>query len=182
LNEAGRAPSDPLRDPLRDPAERLDRSRARAWVLQVHYRWESERSKDSATQPRTHAPAQSAKGSFEQALRNIVATRRVSPRRLPYVRKVVAVLDARLADIDAALREALDNWRLERLSAIDRAVLRIGAAEMLYVDEVPPKVAIQEAIRLAESYGGDESPRFVNGVLDALYKRRAQRPEGGPTP
>jgi N utilization substance protein B len=95
----------------------------------------------------------------------------------------VAVLDARLADIDAALRDALDNWRLERLSAIDRAVLRIGAAEILYVDEVPPKVAIQEAIRLAESYGGDESPRFVNGVLDALYKRYdAKQLEGGPTP
>jgi N utilization substance protein B len=122
--------TDPVQRPsdsLRDRGERLDRSRARAWVLQVHYRWESELSRDTPKQ----APA---KGSFEQALRNIIATRRVSPRRLPYVRRVVAVLDARLADIDAALRAALDNWRLERLSAIDRAVLRIGAAEMLYVN------------------------------------------------
>ena len=160
---------DPVRGPLDRPpdrSERLDRSRARAWILQVHYRWESERSKES----------------FEQSLRNIIATRRVSPRRLPYVRRVVAVLDAQLADIDAALRDALDNWRLDRLSAIDRAVLRIGAAEMLYVDDVPPKVAIQEAIRLAESYGGDESPRFVNGVLDALYKRYDTKLEGGVTP
>ncbi len=67
----------------------------------------------------------------------------------------------------------MDNWRLERLSAIDRAVLRIGAVELMWMDDVPPKVAIQEAIRLAEAYGGDESPRFVNGVLDALYKRLA---------
>jgi N utilization substance protein B len=144
-----------LTEQLRDPAERIDRSRARAWILQVHYRWESE----------------GGKKSFQEALRNIIATRRISPKRLPYVRQVVAVLDERVGAIDARLREALDNWRLERLSAIDRAVLRIGAAEMLYVDEVPPKVAIQEAIRLAEAYGGDESPRFVNGVLDALYKR-----------
>ena len=171
MTEPVRGPLDPLPDPLRDRppdrladrAERLDRSRARAWVLQVHYRWESEASRESAKQPSPR--------SFEQSLRNVLATRRVSPRRLPYVRRVVGVLDARLAEIDAMLREALDNWRLERLSAIDRAVLRIGAAEMLFVDEVPPKVAIQEAIRLAESYGGDESPRFVNGVLDALYKR-----------
>jgi N utilization substance protein B len=106
----------------------------------------------------------------------------VSPRRLPYVRRVIGVLDTHLADIDAALRQALDNWRLERLSAIDRAVLRIGAAELLFVDEVPPKVAIQEAIRLAESYGGDESPRFVNGVLDALYKREGTELEGRATP
>ena len=46
---------------------------------------------------------------------------------------------------------------------------------MLYQDEIPPKVAIQEAIHLAEAYGGDESPRFVNGVLDALYKERARQ-------
>jgi N utilization substance protein B len=52
-------------------------------------------------------------------------------------------------------------------------VLRIGASELLLDDDVPPKVAIQEAIRLAEAYGGNESPRFVNGVLDALYKRRS---------
>ena len=141
------------------PAERIDRSRARAWLLQVHYRWESE----------------GGKGTFQNALRNIVATRRMSPKRLPYVRTVVAVLDERLGAIDAKLREALDNWRLERLSAMDRAVLRIGAAEMLFVEEVPAKVAIQEAIRLAEAYGGDESPRFVNGVLDALYKRYGEQ-------
>jgi N utilization substance protein B len=145
----------PRGDHLRDRAERIDRSRARAWVLQVHYRWESE----------------GGKASFQEALRNVNATRRVSPKRLPYVRTVVAVLDERLGSIDAKLREALDNWRLERLSAIDRAVLRIGAAEILFLEEIPGKVAIQEAIRLAEAYGGDESPRFVNGVLDALYKR-----------
>ena len=54
---------------------------------------------------------------------------------------------------------------------IDRGVLRLAAAELLYAPDVPPKVAIQEGIRLAEQYGGPESPRFVNGVLDALYKR-----------
>jgi transcription termination factor NusB len=51
---------------------------------------------------------------------------------------------------------------------IDRNILRVGAAEILYIDEVPPRVSIQEAIMLAEKYGTRESPRFVNGVLDAL--------------
>jgi N utilization substance protein B len=64
----------------------------------------------------------------------------------------------------------VDNWRLERLSTLDRAVLRLAGTEMLFLDGVPPKVSIQEAIRLAEQYGGPDSPRFVNGVLDALYK------------
>lgn len=137
-----------------DPAERRDRMRARAWALQIHYRWESE--------------------GRETPLRDVLvettATRVVRPSRLPYIRRLLEVLDTHLDEIDERLDGALENWRLERLSTIDRAVLRIGAAELLYVSEVPPKVAIQEAIRLAEAYGGPDSPRFVNGVLDALYK------------
>ncbi|HSH75207.1 MAG TPA: transcription antitermination factor NusB [Longimicrobiales bacterium] len=136
-------------------AERLDRSRARAWLLQIHYRWESE----------------GCRGSLSEVLSSTLATRRISPRRVPYVRTVLGLMDEHGPEIDAVLGGALDNWRLDRLSKIDRAVLRIAATEMLFVDEVPPKVTIQEAIRLAEAYGGEESPRFVNGVLDALYKR-----------
>lgn len=143
-----------------DPGERLDRTRARAWVLQVHYRWESG----------------GVEGTLADALSDTAATRRIAPRRLPYIRRLVGLLDKHLDEIDEALAAALDNWRLTRLSTIDRAVLRIGAAELLFVEDVPPKVAIQEAIRLAEAYGGDESPRFVNGVLDALYK--SQLPNG----
>lgn len=140
-----------------DPAERIDRSRARAWLLQIHYRWESE----------------GADTTLREALAATMATRRISPRRLPYIRRVLTLLDEHLAEIDGELRSALDNWRLDRLSKVDRAVLRIAATEMFYMEEIPPKVAIQEAIHLAETYGGEESPRFVNGVLDALYKRRA---------
>lgn len=140
-------------------AERIDRSRARAWVLQVQYRWESA------------GPG----GSVLEALNETMTTRRISPRRLPYVREVLTLLDRHLAEIDEALRAALDNWRLERLSRVDRAILRQGAAELLYMETVPPKVALQEAVRLAEAYGGPDSPRFVNGVLDALYHARVER-------
>jgi len=135
-------------------AERIDRSRARAWAVQVLYRWES--------QDRT--------GSVCDALAETLATRRVSPRRLPYVRQLATVLDEHLTEVDQALQRALENWRLERLATLDRAVLRLATAELLYIEEIPPKVSIQEGIRLAEQYGGPDSPRFVNGVLDALYK------------
>lgn len=143
--------------PKLDRAARIDRSRARAWVLQIHYRWESG----------------GCEGSLRDALVDTTATRRIAPRRLPYIRELLAILDRSLPEIDRALVGALDNWSFDRLSRIDRAVLRIGAAELLERDDVPPKVAIQEAIRLAEAYGGNESPRFVNGVLDALYKSRS---------
>ena len=138
-------------------AERIDRSRARAWAIQVHYRWES----------------MGSGGSLRDSLVETAATRRISPRRLPYVRRVLSELDQHLAEVDRALQGSLENWRLERLSTLDRAVLRVAATEMLYLADVPPKVSIQEAIRLSEQYGGNDSPRFVNGVLDALYKRLA---------
>lgn len=138
-------------------AERLDRSRARAWVLQVHYRWESE----------------GRGGTLPEALERTLDTRRIARRRLPYIRRVLDLMEEHRAEVDAALGRALANWRLDRLSSMDRAILRIGATEILHVGEVPPKVAIQEAIHLAEAYGGAESPAFVNGVLDALYKTAA---------
>jgi len=135
--------------------ERIDRTRARAWALQVHYGWESS----------------GGGGTLRDALMVTLGNRRVSPRRLPYVKQLLGLVDEHLPQLDRMLHDALENWRLERLSAIDRGILRLAAAELLHVDEVPPKVTIQEAIRLAEQYGGPDSPRFVNGVLDALYKR-----------
>lgn len=142
-----------------DRATRVDRSRGRAWALQIHYRWESGGST----------------GSLRDALVDTMRTRRIAPRRLPYVRQLLLALDEHLPEIDRILQRALQNWRLDRLSAIDRAVLRIGAAELLFSEDIPPKVAIQEAIRLAEAYGGQDSPRFVNGVMDALYKQQTER-------
>ena len=136
--------------------ERIDRVRARAWALQVLYRWEAGGGGGS---------------TLRDALVETTGTRRISPARLPYVRLLLDTVDENLEDIDARLRRALDNWRMERLSAIDRGVLRLATAELVYLEEIPPKVAIQEAVRLAEQYGGPDSPRFVNGVLDALYRR-----------
>jgi len=141
-------------DPL-SPRDRIDRVRARAWALQILYRWES----------------MGGDGSIRDALVETTATRRVSPRRLPYLRAVLTAAEAHLEEVDTWVRQALDNWRLDRLAAVDRALLRLAATEMLFMEEIPPRVSIQEAVRLAEQYGGDESPRFVNGVLDALYRR-----------
>lgn len=98
-----------------------------------------------------------------------LARRRVADRYRPHLDRLLAVLEGHLPEVDGVLRDIMPNWRLERLAVVDRNVLRIGAAELLYVEEIPPKVAISEGITLAEKYGGRESPRFVNGVLDAVY-------------
>lgn len=132
------------------------RSRARSWVLQVLYGWDLTGADD-----------------LPEFAHRTLSRRRVSDRYRPYIDRLLQVLDANLTEIDAALRETIPNWRMERLAVIDRNVLRIGAAELLHVPDVPAKVAIHEAIQLAEKYGSEDSPRFVNGVLDGLYRSRA---------
>jgi N utilization substance protein B len=96
---------------------------------------------------------------------------------MPDERARAAVLVRTVAErqetIDTLLRDVTANWRLERLGAIERSVLRLGAAELLH-GGTPPRVVIQEGVRLAERFGSEQSARFVNGVLDALARRMGQ--------
>ena len=80
---------------------------------------------------------------------------------------VGGVLETR-ARIDQLIGESAEHWRLDRLSQIDRNILRIGAYELLCRRDVPPNVAIDEAIEIAKRFGNDESAMFVNGVLDHI--------------
>jgi len=100
-------------------------------------------------------------------------TRRVAPGRVPTVRAHVKRIEEHLEEVDRILGAAVDNWRLDRLSRIDRSVLRLSATEMLFDPDVPERVALKEGIRLAGQYGGPSSPRFVNGVLDAVLRQSA---------
>jgi transcription antitermination protein NusB len=133
----------------------IDRSRSRAWALQILYRWET--SNDGV--------------DLSRSLVEVQGTRRIGPQRLDYIRRILDGLDQHLASLDEEVAASLHNWRLDRLSILDRGILRIAALEMLHFEDVPPKVSIQEAVRLAERWGGKDSPRFVNGVLDALLHK-----------
>ena len=110
-------------------------------------------------------------GSFREWAREALRGRAVSPRYRPYIDQLLLVLDEQLEACDAQIEACMPNWRLDRLSAIDRNILRIATAEMMAVDDVPHRVAIHEAIRLAERYGSDDTPGFVNGVLDAVGRQ-----------
>ena len=83
---------------------------------------------------------------------------------------IVAAVEKDLAPIDADLESITVNWRMDRLGAIERCVLRIAAAELRQM-ETPARVVLQEAVRLAERFGSEQSAKFVNGVLDALARR-----------
>jgi N utilization substance protein B len=79
-------------------------------------------------------------------------------------------------DLDTIIKKAAPDWPIEKISIVDRNILRIGLYELLFSDhsQVPPKVAINEAIELAKSFGGDTSGKFVNGVLGAVYKEMGE--------
>jgi N utilization substance protein B len=73
-------------------------------------------------------------------------------------------------EIDARLEKYSDNWTLSRMTVIDRNLLRMAASELMYSKTVPPKVAIDEAVEIAKKYGAEDSPNFINGILDRILK------------
>jgi N utilization substance protein B len=75
-----------------------------------------------------------------------------------------------VAAVDEAIRSHLQNWSFERLKRVDLAVLRIGAYSLLYQRDIPAQITIDEAIEIAKEYGSEDSYRFINGVLDGIWK------------
>ena len=89
-----------------------------------------------------------------------------------FVWNLVSGVVAHLSDIDKVIGKAAPEWPIGQINIVDRNVLRIGLFELLYSDkkEVPPKVAINEAIELAKTFGGESSGRFINGVLGTVFR------------
>lgn len=90
----------------------------------------------------------------------------------PFIDRLIEGTTTNLKKIDEIIEKAAPEWPIEQITAVDRAVLRIGLYELLFGprEEVPPKVAINEAIELAKSFGGESSGKFVNGVLGTVYR------------
>ncbi len=87
-----------------------------------------------------------------------------------FIEKLVRGVTKNLEEIDRTIVKYAPEWPVEKITIIDRNVLRLGIYELLTAKEVPPKVAINEAIEVAKTYGGESSGRFVNGVLGAIYR------------
>ena len=71
---------------------------------------------------------------------------------------------------DKLITSHLQNWEFNRVAQIDRLLLRMGICEIFFIDDIPPKVSISEMVEISKVYSTDESPRFINGILDAVYK------------
>ena len=87
---------------------------------------------------------------------------------LDFAGQLVTSVRERLGEIDDVIQSASRNWRLERMSRVDRNILRLAAAELRHFPDVPVKVAINEAVELAKRFGTSDSPAFVNGILDRI--------------
>ena len=107
-------------------------------------------------------------------VRRFIDRRLLGDKRLvEFAEGLIEGVRANQPRIDTLISDVAENWRLDRMAAIDRNILRLGAYEMLHCPEVPTKVAINEALELAKRYSTAQSSRFVNGILDRLQSRPA---------
>lgn len=90
---------------------------------------------------------------------------------LEYIQKTIKGVTENLKNIDEQIAKAAPEWPLEQIAVIDRTILRIAIAEILYSPDIPPKVAINEAVELGKTFGGENSSKFINGVLGTVYRQ-----------
>jgi len=92
-----------------------------------------------------------------------------------FAEQLLAGVHSKLTEVKKAITKHAPEWPIEQIAPVDRAILYVGAYEILFVDhdDVPPVVAINEAIEVSKEYGGDNSSKFINGVLSAIYKKQS---------
>ncbi len=98
----------------------------------------------------------------------------VSEPAFAFTMELVQGIQERLTELDRRIEASAENWRLARMGATDRNILRLGAYELLYRPDIPPAVAIDQAIDLAKRFGSEESGKFVNGILDRIHHHREE--------
>ncbi len=92
------------------------------------------------------------------------------PEVLNFANYLLELVDANKEYIDEVISRYASNWPLDRMAVVDRNILRLATAELLFADDIPPKVSINEAVELAKKYGEEDAYKFVNGVLDRIRK------------
>lgn len=141
---------------------RESRHRAREAALQMLYQWEVGRvSMFEVRQTFWPQLAESGEAMMSDDLREFATT-------------LADGVASEVAALDPVIADAAEHWRIERMNVMDRLILRLALYEFVHQPETPAKVIINEALELARTFSGDESVRFINGVLDAV-RRKLQR-------
>ncbi|MEC9475517.1 MAG: transcription antitermination factor NusB [Planctomycetota bacterium] len=134
------------------------RRKSRELALQCLYQWD---------QQRHDADLELAEEVMDQI--------EADPEARPHARLILEAYWARPGEIDEWIDASSDNWRIARMAVIDRNVLRIAATEMRWIDDIPQKVAIDEAIEIVRKFSTEKSAKFVNGILDRLMRDSEQQ-------
>ena len=138
------------------------RTRAREVALQALYQYDLRRESE---------PLDAA--SFDAFVEGATD----DPAVREYARRILDAAVARMEEIDRLIADAATNWRLGRMAPVDRCILRLALVEILEAGDVPPKVAIDEAVELAKKFSTEQSGAFVNGVLDRIFSEmKKERP------
>lgn len=106
---------------------------------------------------------------------------KIEPETEKFFRELVEGVSGRLPEIDETINKAAPKWPIDKMTLVDRNILRLGLYELLYLDpeEVPPKVAINEAIELGKDFGGQASGHFINGILGAVFENIKKSKQDG---
>ena len=95
-----------------------------------------------------------------------------------FLRRLVLGVLENLPQLDRLIEQYSENWRLDRINTIDRNILRVALFELLYCEEIPPKVTLNEAIDLGKRFGSEDSGSFINGILDRIQNEVVKKPIG----
>jgi N utilization substance protein B len=133
------------------------RSQAREFALQVLYQIDI-----------THDGVDISLGNFWQAHEQ----ERITEDLKSFTCELVRGVAENLKVIDAKISQYAANWQLERMAVVDRNIMRMGCFELVFRDDIPPKVAINEAVELAKKYSGPEAGKFVNAILDKIKQEK----------
>ena len=130
----------------------MKRRLARETALKVIYQWDV------------------GKNDLEIALKDRIAEVDLDPNNINFIETLVQGTLKNIEEIDQVIEQYLMEWSLDRVSNIDRNILRLGVFEILFKEDTPDKVAVNEAIELAKVFSTDQSAKFINGVLDKVLK------------
>ncbi|MEW6182346.1 MAG: transcription antitermination factor NusB [Bacillota bacterium] len=114
----------------------------------------------------------------EEALGRTVEDWRIPDPECEYIKDVIFGTLAKLERIDDIIRRLSRDWKIERMNSVDRNLMRLTLFELLYREDIPPNVSINEAIELSKRYGGEESPRFINGILGKVAEKLEEYRKG----
>lgn len=133
------------------------RSQAREFTLQILYQIDI-----------THDDFRTALDNFWKAK----PEEEIDPQVIAFASELVKGIQDNLKDLDSKIAQYATNWEIDRMAVIDRNVLRLAAYEIIFREDIPPKVSINEAIELAKRYSGIKAGKFVNGILDKIKLER----------